>query len=132
MDSAVKNVKGILGKLPVFGICLGHQLLSRAIGGKTFKLKFGHRGPNQPVREEASGRVQITAQNHGYAVTLEEPSVPVTITYRNLNDGTVEGIEIPSLQAFSAQHHPEAAPGPHDASALFDRFWRSVEASLDR
>ena len=129
MDGAVENVKAMLGELPIFGICLGHQLLSRAVGGETFKLKFGHRGPNQPVREEASGRVQITAQNHGYAVTLEQPSVPVTVTYRNLNDGTVEGIEIPSLRAFSAQHHPEAAPGPHDASELFDRFWSSIEKS---
>ena len=132
MDAAVANVRSLLGEQPIFGICLGHQLLSRAVGGETFKLKFGHRGPNQPVREEASGRVQITAQNHGYAVTLDEVSVPVTITYKNLNDGTVEGIEIPSLQAFSAQHHPEAAPGPHDASELFDRFWRSIEASPPR
>ncbi len=128
MDGAVSRVAELLGKVPVFGICLGHQLLSRAIGGETFKLKFGHRGPNQPVLEQATGKVQITAQNHGYAVTLDNPKVPVTVSYKNLNDGTVEGIEIPSLRAFSAQHHPEAAPGPHDAAGLFDRFWEMVEA----
>ncbi|MFT6398879.1 MAG: carbamoyl-phosphate synthase small subunit [Bradymonadia bacterium] len=128
MDGAVARVDSLLGKVPVFGICLGHQLLSRAIGGETFKLKFGHRGPNQPVLEQATGRVQITAQNHGYAVTLDNPRVPVSISYKNLNDGTIEGIEVPSLRAFSAQHHPEAAPGPHDAAGLFDRFWEMVEA----
>lgn len=128
MDGAVGRVDALLGKIPMFGICLGHQLLSRAIGGETFKLKFGHRGPNQPVLEQATGKVQITAQNHGYAVTLDDPKVPVTVSYKNLNDGTIEGIEVPSLRAFSAQHHPEAAPGPHDASGLFDRFWEMVEA----
>ena len=129
MDAAVEVVRSLLGSCPVFGICLGHQLLSRAVGGETFKLKFGHRGPNQPVMVEETRRVEITAQNHGYAVTLEAPTVPVTVTHRNLNDGTVEGIEIESLRAFSAQHHPEAAPGPHDSSVLFERFRETVRAT---
>lgn len=129
MDSAVAVVRELLGSVPIFGICLGHQLLSRAVGGQTFKLKFGHRGPNQPVMVEETRRVEITAQNHGYAVTLDSPNVPVTVTHRNLNDGTVEGIEVPSLRAFSAQHHPEAAPGPHDSAVLFDRFRDTVLTS---
>jgi len=124
LDYAVKPLAGALAKrVPTFGICLGHQLLSRAIGAKTFKLKFGHRGGNQPVKNLDTGRVEITSQNHGFSVD------PVTlqanggvITHVNLNDGTVEGFRHNDLPAFSVQYHPEASPGPHDATYLFDAF----------
>lgn len=128
MDAAVARIHEVLGQLPLFGICLGHQLLARAVGGETFKLVFGHRGPNQPVRDEKTGRVQITAQNHGYAVRMEGMRVPGHVTHTNLNDGTVEGIELPSLRAFSVQHHPEAGPGPHDALPMFQTFREAVVA----
>lgn len=126
MDDAVDRVRDLLGAQPVFGICLGHQLLARAVGGETFKLKFGHRGPNQPVRDADTGRIEITAQNHGYAVTLDAPTAPVEVTHVNLNDGTVEGLRVPSLRAFSVQHHPEAGPGPHDAAPVFHTFRRAI------
>jgi carbamoyl-phosphate synthase small subunit len=129
MDGAVAEVEQLLGHAPVFGICLGHQLLGRAVGGETFKLKFGHRGPNQPVLEGSTGRVQITSQNHGYALKIDAPTREVSVSYVNLNDRTVEGLELPSLRAFSVQHHPEAAPGPHDAAGMFDRFRAMVETS---
>ena len=127
---AIENIRNLLGKAPIFGICLGHQLLSLALGAKTYKLKFGHRGANQPVKNLETGRVEITSQNHGFAVdasSLEqlEPLKRlerVQITHINLNDNTVEGIEAPKLKAFSVQYHPEASPGPHDASYLFDKF----------
>ncbi|MCC6007069.1 MAG: gamma-glutamyl-gamma-aminobutyrate hydrolase family protein [Rhodobacteraceae bacterium] len=120
---------------PVVGICFGHQIMAQAVGGRTFKLKYGHRGPNQPVKELSTGRVQITSQNHGYAVEgLGESSgdartTPVEITYVNLNDGTVEGMSLPDLRAFSLQHHPEAGPGPHDAVAAFQQFRRMVDGA---
>ncbi|HEY65908.1 MAG TPA: glutamine-hydrolyzing carbamoyl-phosphate synthase small subunit [Caldilineae bacterium] len=109
--------------LPMFGICLGHQILGLALGGRTYKLKFGHHGGNQPVRDEATGVVQITAQNHNYAVDPEslDPS-QVTITHWNLNDGTVEGMRLKNRPVFSVQYHPEASPGPHDADYLFGQF----------
>ncbi len=128
MDGAVERVKALIGHGPLFGICLGHQLLSRALGGETFKLPFGHRGPNQPVMEAATGKVQITSQNHGYAVKFATPPEDLVVTYKNLNDGTVEGIEIPSIQAFSVQHHPEAGPGPRDALPMFRQFGDAIRA----
>jgi carbamoyl-phosphate synthase small subunit len=123
LDYAVKPLQGTLGKVPIFGICLGHQLLSRAIGAKTYKLKFGHRGGNQPVKNLDTGRVEITSQNHGFAV--EPKSLEAAggiITHLNLNDGTVEGFRHKTLPVFSVQYHPEASPGPHDAGYLFDAF----------
>jgi carbamoyl-phosphate synthase small subunit len=123
LDYAVKPLVGALGKIPIFGICLGHQLLSRAIGATTYKLKFGHRGGNQPVKNLDTGRVEITSQNHGFAVdrrTLE--AAGGVVTHVNLNDQTVEGFRHKTLPVFSVQYHPEASPGPHDASYLFDAF----------
>ncbi|MCB9521214.1 MAG: glutamine-hydrolyzing carbamoyl-phosphate synthase small subunit [Myxococcales bacterium] len=129
MDTAVATVQGLLGATPLFGICLGHQLLGRALGGETFKLKFGHRGPNQPVKDAATGRVEITSQNHGFAVRLDGSASDIQVSYSNLNDGTVEGLSVPRLRAFSVQHHPEAGPGPHDASIMFERFRAVVSAT---
>ena len=127
---AVNTVKELLGKAPIFGICLGHQLLSLALGAQTFKLKFGHRGSNQPVRNELTGRVEITCQNHGFAVDKDSLPEGVEITHVNLNDGTVEGIRHAGLRAFSVQFHPEASAGPHDSSYLFEDFVRLLETGL--
>ncbi|MBI1987313.1 MAG: glutamine-hydrolyzing carbamoyl-phosphate synthase small subunit [Nitrospinae bacterium] len=124
---AIENIRKLLGKRPIFGICLGHQLLALAMGGKTYKLKFGHHGGNQPVMDLATGRVEITAQNHGFAVDLESLSDQVQLTHLNLNDRTVEGMEHRELPIFSVQYHPEASPGPHDAGYLFGRFIRLME-----
>lgn len=124
---AVETIKGLLGKTPIFGICLGHQLLSLALGAKTFKLKFGHRGSNQPVRNENTGRVEITCQNHGFAVDKASLPPGVEVTHVNLNDDTVEGIRHPGYKAFSVQYHPEASAGPHDSSYLFEDFVRLIE-----
>ena len=127
---AVDNVRQCLGSQPMFGICLGHQLLGLALGGRTFKLKFGHRGANQPVKNRLSGRVEITSQNHGFAVDLESiPDPAVELTHVNLNDNTLEGLRHPGLRAFSVQYHPEASPGPHDADYLFEEFLQMVEQS---
>ena len=122
VDYAIHTIQQLLGKQPIFGICLGHQLLSLACGAKTFKLKFGHRGANQPVLNIDTGRVEITAQNHGFAV--DEESLPdcLQITHRNLNDNTIAGVAHKEYDAFSVQYHPEASAGPHDSEYLFQQF----------
>jgi carbamoyl-phosphate synthase small subunit len=112
----------VAAEVPVFGICLGHQLLGLALGGRTFKLKFGHHGGNQPVRDLPTGKIAITSQNHGFAVDPDSLPPSCAVTQLNLNDGTVEGFAISGKPVYSVQYHPEAAPGPHDASGLFDRF----------
>lgn len=117
-------VAALLGKVPMFGICLGHQILARALGGQTWKMKFGHRGANQPVKDLATGKVEITSQNHGFAVDAKSLDGKAIVTHLNLNDQTVEGLAVPDAKAFSVQYHPEASPGPHDARYLFDRFAR--------
>ena len=119
---AIDTIRGLLGKKPIFGICLGHQLLSLACGAETFKLKFGHRGANQPVINVPTGRVEITAQNHGFAVKEETLPDSLEITHRNLNDNTVAGVRHKEYAAFSVQYHPEASSGPHDSEYLFKEF----------
>ncbi len=128
LDYAIQTIQGVLDKVPVFGICLGHQLLALAGGAKTFKLKFGHRGANQPVLNLLNGRVEITSQNHGFAV--EEASLPecFEITHRNLNDDTIAGLRHRTAPAFSVQYHPEASAGPHDSQYLFGQFVESMTA----
>ncbi len=122
----VKTVKELLGKKPIFGICLGHQLLGQALSATTFKLKFGHRGINHPVLNLLNGKVEITSQNHGFCVKAEELPKEVIVTHKNLNDDTLEGIYCPDLKAFSVQYHPENAPGPWDSVYLFDSFLRLI------
>ncbi|MDA8126938.1 MAG: glutamine-hydrolyzing carbamoyl-phosphate synthase small subunit [Deltaproteobacteria bacterium] len=127
LPAIVAAVRGLLGKVPIFGICLGHQILGQAVGGKTEKLKFGHHGINQPVRNCASGKVEITSQNHGFVVVPESLPEGQKSIQDNLNDCTSEGLNYPKLKAFSVQHHPEAAPGPHEAAHLFDEFVALME-----
>jgi len=122
----INNLKKLAGKLPIFGICLGHQLFALAMGGKTKKMKYGHRGANQPVKNLKTGRVYISSQNHGYEVVSSSLKMG-TLSYINANDGTCEGFDYPELNAFTVQFHPEACGGPHDASFLFDKFIRNVK-----
>ncbi len=122
IDYAVRTIRELLGKKPIFGICLGHQLLGLALGAKTYKLKFGHRGLNQPVKDLETGRVEITTQNHGFVVDVASIGKRAITTHLHLNDGTSEGLAAPDARAFSVQYHPEAAAGPHDALYLFQRF----------
>jgi len=119
---AVETIQGLLGKQPIFGICLGHQLLSLALGAKTFKMKFGHRGANQPVQDLKTGKVEITSQNHGFAVDADSVGEGLEVTHISLNDQTVEGVRCLTAPAFSVQYHPEASAGPHDSHYLFDEF----------
>jgi carbamoyl-phosphate synthase small subunit len=129
---AHKAVRDLMDKKPIFGICLGHQILGFAYGGSTFKLKFGHRGANQPVKDLRTGKVAITAQNHGFAVDPASLPSDVEVTHINLNDGTVEGMRHKELPIFSVQYHPEAAPGPHDATYFFDQFADLIEKASPR
>ncbi len=119
---ATAEIGKLLGEVPVFGICLGHQILGRALGATTTKLRFGHHGANHPVRHESTGRIEITSQNHNYVVQADTIPGGADVTHVNLNDGTVEGLRVRGIPAFSVQHHPEAGPGPHDAAYLFAEF----------
>jgi carbamoyl-phosphate synthase small subunit len=128
VDYAVASVRHLLGKKPIFGICLGHQILGLALGGRTTKLKFGHHGANHPVKYLPSGAIEITSQNHGFIVDIESlPQDQVEITHINLNDHTLEGFRHRTLPAFSVQYHPESAPGPHDSQYLFDHFIKEMK-----
>jgi len=123
VPNIVNTIRGILGKVPIFGICLGHQMLGQALGGKTYKLKFGHHGGNQPVKDLKTGKISITVQNHGFCVDIKSlKKKGVEISHINLNDSTLEGIRHKTLPVFSVQFHPEAGPGPHDAQYLFTEF----------
>ncbi len=127
LDYAIETIQKLLGQVPIFGICLGHQLLGLAMGAKTFKLKFGHRGSNHPVQNLDNEKIEITSQNHGFAISEEDLPKCVVVTHRNLNDNTVAGIRHESLPAFSVQHHPEASAGPHDSQYLFGKFTRLID-----
>jgi carbamoyl-phosphate synthase small subunit len=122
-------VRELVGKRPIFGICLGHQMLGLALGGRTYKLKFGHHGGNQPVMDLTTRKTEITSQNHGFAVDVDSLQGVAELTHVNLNDRTVEGLAKPDAQLFSVQYHPEASPGPHDANYLFKRFLRMIDAA---
>jgi carbamoyl-phosphate synthase small subunit len=128
---AIEAIRGLIGKKPIFGICLGHQILGLALGGRTFKLKFGHHGGNHPVMDEATRKVEITAQNHGFALCMDSlgRNGDVVLTHVNLNDRTVEGLRHAQHPLFSVQYHPEASPGPHDPDYLFDRFVTLIETA---
>ncbi len=126
-----EEIKALLGKLPIFGICLGNQILAHAFGGNTFKLKFGHRGGNQPVKDLRTGKISITSQNHGFAVDPDSLPPEIEVTHVNLNDGTVEGMRHRELPVFSVQYHPEAAPGPNDANYFFEEFAALIDQAKE-
>lgn len=130
LDYAVENARRLLGRVPVMGICLGHQVVARALGASTFKLKFGHRGANHPVKDLETGRVYITAQNHGYAVDADTVKGGLEVTQVNLNDGTVEGLKHRDLPLITIQYHSEASPGPQDSEYVFDRFLEMVKEGV--
>ena len=125
----IENLKKLAGKKPIFGICLGHQLFALAMGGKTGKMKYGHRGSNQPVKDTKTGRVYISSQNHGYEVLSD--SVNGTVRFINANDGTCEGVDYDDIGAYTVQFHPEACGGPHDANFLFDRFIENMQKNRE-
>jgi len=128
VPEVIQAVKRLRGKYPMFGICLGHQIISLAYGAKTYKLKFGHRGGNHPVRNLETGKIEITSQNHSYAVDTDSiGATKLTVTHLNLLDGTVEGVKCEEDRVFSVQYHPESAPGPQDSAYLFDRFISMME-----
>ncbi len=127
VTTAIETVKGLVGKKPIFGICLGHQILALAVGASTYKLKFGHRGANHPVKNLKTGSIEITSQNHGFAVDPATLPANVEMTHVNLNDNTCAGIAVADASAFAVQYHPEASPGPHDSDYLFDQFRAMVE-----
>ena len=129
LTGVVANIRKLIGRYPIFGICLGHQLMGLALGGRTYKLPFGHHGGNHPVKDLTTGRVEITAQNHGFAVDADSLPSDCEVTHINLNDNTVEGLRHRSLPVYSVQYHPEAGPGPHDPSYLFDKFVEMIEAN---
>ena len=129
---AAKTVQALLGKVPIFGVCMGHQILALAAGAKTYKLKFGHRGGNQPVLDQSSLQVEISSHNHGYAVDGASLPSHIEVTHINLNDKTVEGIRVKDAAAFSVQYHPEACPGPHDSISLFDQFVKNMKNNVSK
>jgi carbamoyl-phosphate synthase small subunit len=122
-------IQELVGKKPLFGICLGHQMLALALGGTTYKMKFGHRGLNHPVKDVVTGKIEITTQNHGFAVDVASLAGKCEVTHVHLNDGTCMGIEDKKTGAFSVQYHPEASAGPHDAGYLFDRFIQRIDSA---
>ena len=128
VPESIETIRNLIGKVPIFGICMGHQLISLAAGARTYKLKFGHRGANQPVKNLITGKVDLTSQNHGYAVDIHSlKDTELELTHISVNDGTCEGIRHRKYPVFSVQYHPEASPGPHDSNYLFDEFLENME-----